>query len=70
MEMLRVRSTMIHSIGYEPQTHILIIRLWTGFTYRYFGVPENLLISLMNSQSKGRFYNSRIRGKFESERVE
>mgnify|MGYP000659196090 CR=1 FL=1 len=70
MEMLRVRSTMIHSIGYEPQTHILVIRLWTGFTYRYVGVPQNVHAALMAASSKGRFYNSYIRrNKYLGERI-
>lgn len=71
MEMQRVRSAMIREVGYNTQTHILVIRLWTGFTYRYFGVPQSVHEGLMKAQSKGRFYNSFIRGnKYQGERIE
>lgn len=62
MDMQRVNSRSIYSIGYDPVTQTLVIRFWTGFTYRYFGVSQNVYSQFMSAGSKGRFYNSYIRG--------
>ena len=62
MEMNRVSSRTIYSIGFDKQSSTLQIRFWSGFTYQYFGVPVSVYESFKLATSKGRFYNQHIRG--------
>lgn len=40
-----------------------------GGLYQYFDVPEELLVMLMQADSKGRFFNQHVRGRFASKRL-
>ncbi len=62
MDMQRVNSRSIYSIGYDPNSQTLVIRFWGGLTYKYFGVPPSVYSQFVSASSKGRFYNSYIRG--------
>lgn len=52
----------------ENQTH-LDIEFTTGGKYRYFGVPTNVFESMINSDSKGRFFQENIRDRYKFERL-
>lgn len=64
-----VRSSFIDSIGYDESGKRLIVRLKSGSIYEYLGVPRDLVLDLIGTDSKGRFYANHIRGKFESKRL-
>jgi len=48
---------------------MLEIEFRSGAIYRYRGVPTDVYDGLLAAPSKGRFFQSRIRGKFIFERA-
>ena len=64
-----VSSTAIESITYDEWSRHLDIALTTGRVYRYFDVPPDVYAALMDADSKGRFYNDRIRDAYRCERL-
>lgn len=64
MHHVDVPSTTIASVGYDPDSLILEIKFTTGKLYQYFDVPPAIHSGLMNSDSKGKFFNAHIRTKF------
>ncbi len=64
MKMIRVISTAIRSIGFDPETRCLKITFQQGDTYEFWGVPSRLYVGLMCANSHGQFYNRYIRNCF------
>lgn len=67
MHRVPVDSSSIDSVGYEK--NVLEVRFRNGGLYQYFDVPEDVVALLMRAESKGAFFNSRIRGRFPSTRL-
>ena len=67
MELRKVKSSNIDSVGYENEN--LYIQYQSGAIYKYKNVPKIIYESLMDSDSKGRYMNSSIKTKFEYERL-
>ncbi|HEY1386109.1 MAG TPA: KTSC domain-containing protein [Dongiaceae bacterium] len=65
----KVSSAAIESITYDEWSRQLDIALTTGRVYRYFDVPPEVYRALMEADSKGRFYNERIRDAYRYERL-
>jgi KTSC domain len=61
------RSSVIKCFKYEPEKLGLLIWMHNGRCYRYFYVPPIVYEGLLVADSKGRFYNTRIKGKYPSE---
>jgi hypothetical protein len=60
-------SAAIRHIHYKPADEELSI--WfgpEGRRYKYFGVPAFIYEGLRDAESRGRFFNQSIRGKFPS----
>jgi len=68
MHRIPVESSMIDSIGYEK--NVLEVRFCNGGLYQYLDVPESVLAQLMRANSKGRFFNQQIRGRYPALRLE
>jgi hypothetical protein len=64
-----VQSRALTSVGYSKRLHILEIEFTHGEVYRYVDVPRPLYRGLMSAESKARFYNANIKGKFRCLRV-
>ncbi len=64
-----VDSTAIATIGYSKKLRALEIEFVNGAIYRYFEVPISSYRELLASDSKARFYDRRIRGKYRSVHV-
>ena len=62
-----VVSSNIKKVGYEGTD--LLVEYLSGVQYKYKGVPKELYEKLLEADSKGRFMNSEIKGKFEFERI-
>ena len=60
MERTAVTSTNIVSIGYDPSSCILEIEFQTGI-YQYYGVPGEVFEGLMQTPSKGSFFDQYVR---------
>ena len=61
MDRIRVSSSNIHYVGYDPNSKVLEVEFHSGSTYQYSGVPEHEYLGLLNSSSKGRYLNTYIK---------
>lgn len=61
MEMIRVSSSAISAVGYDPSTSTMRIIFIESGAYDYNNVPEHIFIAFLQSNSKGTFYNDHIR---------
>ncbi|MGI9088323.1 MAG: KTSC domain-containing protein [Chthoniobacterales bacterium] len=64
-----VDSSGLATIGYSKHLHALEIQFRDGLIYRYLEVPVVTYRELVSAESKARFYNQRIRGKYHCLRV-
>lgn len=62
MKLNEVVSSSIKSIGYGGDT--LVIEYIGGAQYEYYGVPQGVYDELVKAESKGRFVNRNIKGKY------
>ena len=63
MALIPVSSSSIRAVGYNGST--LAVLFWTSDTiYEHPRVPLSVFLGLMRAESMGRYYNSRIRGKY------
>jgi hypothetical protein len=60
IERIRVKSSNIHSIGYDREAKVLQVEFLNGSVYQYCNVPEFVYQELMQASSKGKFFNSKI----------
>ncbi|MFZ2209568.1 MAG: KTSC domain-containing protein [Porticoccaceae bacterium] len=65
MDMIRVSSSAIAAIGYDPTTMRMKIRFVQGDTYDFCGVPAHVFNGLLNARSKGSYYNNHIRHRYQ-----
>ncbi|MDC7787250.1 KTSC domain-containing protein [Rhodoplanes sp. TEM] len=63
-----VDSSAIRSARYDAAEHVLEITFVTGRVYVYGGVPETIYDAFLKAESKGRFFNERIRDAFATAR--
>lgn len=69
-EMHYVDSSNIEAIGYDAAAQELHVRfLKSGATYAYYGVEEWVFQELMQADSKGRFLNANIKGRYNEGRL-
>ncbi len=66
--MRRVKSSGIRAVGYDEDTK----ELWVEYhsspgAYRYWGVPRDTFAELEEAESKGRYVNRMIKGRFSYE---
>ena len=59
--MPQVSSSVIKYVDYNSLTKILTIRFVSGNTYKYRNVPESIYVGLLNSSSKGSYFNRYIK---------
>lgn len=64
-----VDSSAIATIGYSKQLRALEIEFVNGAIYRYLEVPSSLYRELRTANSKARFYDKNIRGRYRSVHV-
>jgi hypothetical protein len=62
--MISVNSSVIRAVDYDGDNSILYIKFNSGTTYKYYRVPEAIFRGLLNSQSKGTYFNQRIKDRF------
>jgi hypothetical protein len=58
-------SSAIRSVGYRRG--LLEVEVAGGDVYRYFDVPGDVFAELMRAESKGAFFNERIRDTYRAE---
>lgn len=62
-------STNIESVAYDKDDQMLLVRFHSGTEYAYFNVPEDKYQSLLESESKGKFFNTEIKKDFEYKKL-
>lgn len=68
MTMQAVASSNIRTVGYDHVTKVLTLQFHSGLVYDFDEVPPQVHHELMNSDSKGRFFNKYIRNEFTTTR--
>ena len=58
-----VESSFIHAIGYDDWRDCIIVEMNAGQKFAYFDVDRYLFEEFMKSESKGDFFNNKIKGK-------
>ena len=69
MERQQVESSNLASIGYDSETSTLEIEFKNGAIWQYFDVSESVWYEFDSSESKGRFFNREIKGKYSESKV-
>lgn len=64
MEMIRVRSSAISAVGYDPSSRRMKITFVQGHTYDFCRVPQHIYDGLMRASSKGAYYNDHIKDRY------
>jgi len=59
-----LNSTLLHAVTYQDQCAVLELEFRSGAVYRYFGIPQQTFEELLRAESKGGYFNSRIRNRF------
>ena len=62
MDQESVTSSLLRSVGYDPDQQLLEVELQDGKVYWYTDVPEQTDERLMDADSLGRYFNQHIRG--------
>ncbi|CAN7346361.1 KTSC domain-containing protein [Caulobacter sp. LjRoot300] len=66
---MRVDSTAIRRIDYEPEHGKLFVTFIDGDEYVYVGVPARVTEAFERAPSKGRFFQRMIRDRYPYNRV-
>ena len=64
-------STCFSRIGYNHDFKILVVTFRdSGSTYRYLDVPQSVWDNLRTAESKGGYYNDKIKGNYDCDKIE
>lgn len=69
MNRIRVASSNIASVGYDPLYYLLEIEFCDGAIYHYARVPSHIYQALTDAESKGRFFLQHIRDSYPTTKV-
>lgn len=58
---IRVESSNVHSIYYDPDDRNLRVRFLSGAEYEYYNVSERIFIALLNAPSHGKEFWRKVR---------
>jgi len=61
MNMVKVESSNIDAIGYEPAKKELRIRFKSGQTYKYTPVTQKGYEDFLSADSKGKYFHKNIK---------
>jgi hypothetical protein len=64
MDIIRVKSTTLAAVAYDGHRDLLQLHFRDGTIYHYFGVPAQTHQELLDADSKGSYFNRRIRAQF------
>ncbi|HGE72530.1 TPA: KTSC domain-containing protein [Candidatus Poribacteria bacterium] len=60
MKLTTVESSMIHAVGYDPDTQTLEVVFNSGKAFQYYDVPPEVYEELMSAKSKGHYMRNFI----------
>jgi lysyl-tRNA synthetase class 2 len=64
MQRRAVESTTMRSVCYEAKSKVLEIEFQSGAIYQYLDVPVAVYEELLESESKGQYFNGEIRDSY------
>lgn len=64
-----VVSSFILSMGYDHIEQVLECEFANKKVFRYKGVPNDVFVHLMGSESKGRYFKQNIQNKYDTEEI-
>jgi hypothetical protein len=67
MEREPVESSVVRSVGFS---RVVEIEFESGRVYQYIDVPEEIYQGMLAAESKGKYFNSHIRGKYNYQEIE
>jgi len=62
--MVHVASEAVSQIEYDEPSRTLFVRFTSGEWYGYSGVPPRVHAAFVAAESKGRFFQDHIRGRY------
>lgn len=65
-----LESTLLESAAYDGALQILFLQFRDHALYNYYEVPADVYDELLNAPSKGKYFNSRVRGRYRHQRVD
>lgn len=68
MQSRSVESSTLTAVAYDNYNQMLQLRFRDGSIYSYSRVPADIYEALLIAPSKGKYFNSRIRGRFAHQR--
>lgn len=70
MQREAVDSSALAAVGYSKRLRALEVEFRDGLIYRYLEVPRPVYRELISAESKARYYNRHVRGKYRCLRVQ
>jgi len=70
MNHVPVESSVLASVLYLPDQRVLEVQFRSGLLYQYLDVPQQTYVQLLQAKSTGRYFNTRIRNRFASRRID
>lgn len=67
--MVNVQSSNLDSVDYDEESETLIIKFRNGGIYKYFGVPKNIYLNLINAPSKGKYFHNFIKDIYKYQKI-
>lgn len=65
-----VKSSYIDAISYNEATQELRVQFKSGVIWEYAGVPPAIHVSLLLSESTGKYFAKEVRGVFSGRKIE
>lgn len=62
-----VASSMIHSVGYDPENQTLDVEFNNGSVYSYGGVPQSEYDNMISAQSVGKYFVQNVKNTYRVE---
>jgi hypothetical protein len=69
MNMKKVKSFTIDSVGHNPDTNTLRVRFLNGVEYDYANVNAEQHAAFIGAESVGSHFHANIKGKFEHSKL-
>ena len=69
MKLIEANSSTIKEFGYDNNLHRLYVNFHNGREYVYADVPVNVYEAMVNADSKGKFLNANIIGRYNYVRI-
>jgi len=63
------KTSHIDGFGYNSISKVLTVKYASGSSYNFSGVPLSIWSALKAADSKGKYMNANIKGKFEGRKV-